>query len=141
MKKERKMQYFASKRKRKAIVDKTVKPGHEEEHEFKAIVGEKTRAPPPSQPAFTANERARLIHCFASEEFRLFVEIMLKGTHLRVDKDDKLGRPKPYDKKLSAIFNNIFVEFDNFFIDHPHGDDDLLKLEPNEYTKKTDAFF
>jgi hypothetical protein len=63
---------------------------------------------------------------------------MLKGTPLRVGKDDKLGRPKPYEG-LSAIFNNMFVEFDNFFIDHPRGDDDLLKLDPNEYTRRTNA--
>jgi hypothetical protein len=139
MKRERKRQYSASERKRKATVAKTIEPGHEEEPEFLAVVGKKPREPPPSQPAFTANERARLIHCFASEQFRPFVEVLLKGTQLRVEKDDKLGRPQPF-VELTYIFNNMFIEFENFFIDHPHGDDDLLSLDPNEFTRRTDAF-
>jgi hypothetical protein len=34
---------------------------------------------------------------------------------LRVDKDDKLGRPKPF-RELCSIYNNMFIEFENFFI-------------------------
>ncbi len=68
-----------------------------------------------------------------------FVEVLLKGTQLRVEKDDKLGRPKPFEE-LALIFNNTFHEYDNFFIGHPHGDDDLLSLDPNEYTRRTGDF-
>ncbi len=103
-----------------------------------AATGRK-REPPPTQPPFTSNERARLSHCFASEEFRPFVKVLLKGTQLRVEKDDKLARPKPYSE-LCSIFNNMFIKFDYFFIGHPHGDDDLLSLDPNEYTRRTDSF-
>ena len=80
-----------------------------------------------------------MIHCFASEKFRPFVEVLLKGTQLRMEKDDKLGRPQQF-VELTYIFNNMFIEFKIFFIDHPHGDDDLLSLDPNEFTRRTDTF-
>ena len=59
---------------------------------------------------------------------------------MRVEKDDNLGRPRQY-AELMSIFNNIFVEFENFFIDHdPNGDDDLLSLDPSEFSRRTDVF-
>ncbi len=58
---------------------------------------------------------------------------------MRVENDDKLGRLKPFSEHC-FIFKNMFVEFDNFFIGHPHGDDDLLSLDLIEYTRRTDAF-
>ena len=57
---------------------------------------------------------------------------------MRVDKDDDLGRQQAY-RELCSIFDNIFVEFDNLFIGHPHGDDALFSLDANEYTKQTDV--
>jgi hypothetical protein len=138
MKRVRKRQHFASERKMKAAAVMAIKHGHEEEPEFLVAVGNKARAIPPSQPEFTTNEMARLIHCFASEKFRPFFEILVKGVLLRVDKDIALGRPKPCEK-LSAIFNTMFDELDNFSIDHLHGDDDLLELDPGEYIKRTNA--
>ena len=81
IKKERRRLYQASERKRKAdAIAKKRQPGHDEEPEFMAASGSRARAPPPSQPAFSSNERARLVHCLASDEFRPYIEVMLRGT-------------------------------------------------------------
>ncbi len=66
--------------------------------------------------------------------------MFIKGTQSWVNKDDKLGWTRPY-AEFTTIFNNMFVDVDNLFIDHPHGDDDLLSLHPDEYTRQTDVFF
>ena len=77
--------YSAAESKRKADGSvQRVKQGHGEEPEFLAVIGVKKNSPP-TQPAFTANERAQLIHCSATEEFRPFVKVLLKGTQLRVE--------------------------------------------------------
>ena len=105
-----------------------------------AASGSRSRAPPPSQPAFSQNERARLVHCLATDEFRPYIEYMLKGTQLRVDMDDKIGRVQPF-RELATIFNDWKMDFQNFFENHPNGDDDLRGIDPNQCNvKRTDAF-
>jgi len=115
IRKERRRIYQVSERKRKAAtMSKKALPGHEEEPEFVAASGSRARAPPPSQPAFSANERARLVHCLATDEFRPYIEVMVKGTQLRVDMDDKVGRVQPF-RELATIFNDWTMDFTNYF--------------------------
>ena len=65
---------------------------------------------------------------------------MVKGTQLRVDIDDKIGRMQPY-RELALIFNDWSVDFHNYCEDHPNGDEDLRGLDPNACpVKRTDAF-
>ena len=52
--------------------------GHTEDPEAVAATGGKQRNAP-SQPPFTSNEKARLVHCVACPEFRSCVELMLRG--------------------------------------------------------------
>ena len=141
IKKERRRLYQLNERKRKAAYrPKKALPGHEEEPEFMAASGSRSRAPPPSQPAFSQNERARLVHCLATDEFRPYIEYMLKGTQLRVDMDDKIGRVQPF-RELATIFNDWKMDFQNFFENHPNGDVDLRGIDPNQCNvKRTDAF-
>jgi hypothetical protein len=67
--------------------------GHNEDPEAVAVAGgkQKTQA---SQPPFCNNEKARLVHVVASEEFRPCVEVMLRGATHRYDIDDKVGRDR-----------------------------------------------
>ena len=55
-----------------------VQEGHTEGPETLAASRGKKRITP-SQPPFTNEDKARLVHCIASPEFRSCVEIMLKG--------------------------------------------------------------
>jgi len=147
IKKEKRRLYQVSERKRKAAAmeaksaaKKRTQVGHSEEPEFLAATASASRTPPPSQPAFSANERARLVHCLASDEFRPYVEIMLKGTQLRVDLDDKVGRIVPF-REVARIFNDREMVFSNHFENHPNGDDDLRAIDPMSCTfTRTDAF-
>jgi len=119
---------------------KKAQTGHEEEPEFMASSGSRSGFPPPSQPALSTNERDRPVHCFASKEFRPYIEIMLKGTQLRVDMDDMIGRSQPY-RELDLISNQWSVDFNNYFEDQLDGDEDLRGIDPNACpVKQTDAF-
>ncbi len=53
--------------------------------------------------------------------------------------DDKQNRVHPF-KELAILFNNDEMEFENFFVDHAHGDEDLASLDPNNFTERTESF-
>ena len=114
------------------------KEGHTEDPEALAAAGGKKRNTP-SQPPFTANEKARLVHCIASPEFRYCVEIMLRGVIEREAIDDKLNRVNTF-KELAILFNNEEMVFDNFFVGHEHEDEDLTSLDPNDFIERTESF-
>jgi len=114
------------------------KEGHTEDPEAVAASGVAGRSAP-SQPPFTGNEKARLVHCIASQEFRPCVEVMLRGVTERVEIDDKLSRVNVF-KELATVFNNDEIVFDNFFADHPHGDEELRGLDPNLFRERTESF-
>ncbi len=110
------------------------KEGHMEDPEAVAAAGGNKRCTPSQRP-FNASERARLVHCVACPKFRPSVEIMLKGVTERVAIDDKMNRVSVY-KELAIIFNNEEMVFDNFFIDRPHGDEELASLDPNDFLER-----
>ena len=53
--------------------------------------------------------------------------------------DDTLSRVQPF-KDLATIFNDDEMEFDNFFLDLTHGDEDLRSLDPNLFRKRMESF-
>ncbi len=112
--------------------------GHKEDPEAVAVAGGKQRTQA-SQPPFSNNEKARLVHVVASDEFRPCVEVMLRGTTHRYDVDDKLGRVLPF-RELALVFNNKDMVFENFFEDHEHGDEDLRSIDPNDFKERPENF-
>ncbi len=130
---------------RRAEAKKSVKreegrnEGHTEDPKAVAAAGGKKPRGSTSQPPFSANEKARLVHCIASIEFRPCVEVMLRGVTERVGIDDKLNRVNPF-KELAILFNDDDMVFDNFFVDHAHGDNEPAGLDPNNFIERTDMF-
>ena len=122
--------------KRKAPVVQQV--GHNKKSEFLATQ-EARKITTRAHAAFTTNERARLIHCFVHEDFGACVDILLKGTTLRVDMDDTIGRMRPWSK-LARTFNDNNMNFENHFSGHPNGDEDFCSLEPIQFSTRRDAF-
>jgi hypothetical protein len=108
-----------------------------ENPEAVVVAGGKARAPP-SQPPFSHNEKARLVHAIAFDAFKPFVEVMLRGVTDRRGIDDKLSRALPF-KELAIIFNNIEIEFDNFFQFYEHGDEELRSLDPNDFKERPES--
>ncbi len=80
-----------------------------------------------------------LVHCIACEEFRPCVEVLLRGVTERVAIDDKLSRINPF-KELAIIYNDDDMTFDNFFVDHAHGDEELSSLDPNNFNERSETF-
>jgi hypothetical protein len=52
--------------------------------------------------------------------------------------DDKMNRVNVF-KELAIIFNNEEMVFDNFFVDHPHGDEELASLDPNDFLERPES--
>ena len=51
--------------------------------------------------------------------------------------DDKQNRVHPF-KELAILFNDDEMVFENFSVDHAHGDDDLVSLGPNKFIERTE---
>jgi len=92
-----------------------------------------------NQPPFTAKERARLVHCLNTKEMRLHIQHLLKGATARHEIDDTVSRLQPY-KALANVFNDPDKRSDNFFVNHPRGDDDLLAIDPATFKPRPDSF-
>ena len=103
-----------------------------------ATSGGKARSQP-SQPPFTTHEKERLVHCVTFEEFRLCVEVMLLGLSDRLDIDNKIDRINPFEE-LTLIFNNKDMVFENLFEDHPHSDEELRSIDPNDFRERPKSF-
>jgi len=43
-------------------------------------------------------------------------------------------------KELACIFNNPEMAFENFFLDHEHGDEDLRSLYSNDFREYPEKF-
>ena len=80
-----------------------------------------------------------MVHCVACPEFRSCVELMLSGVTEKVAIDDKMNRIHPF-KELTIIFNNPDMQFENFILDHEHGDEDLRGIDPNDFTERPESF-
>ncbi len=52
--------------------------------------------------------------------------------------DDKMNRVNVF-KELTVIFNNEDMVFDNFFVEHPHGDEELASLDPNDFLERPES--
>ena len=111
---------------------------HMEDPEAVAASGGRAKSTP-SQPPFTANEKARLVHCVVCEEFRPCVEVMLRGLTDRLDIDNKVDRINPFEVP-TRIFNNKDIVFDSFFENHAHGDEELRSLDPNDFRERPGSF-
>ncbi len=69
-----------------------------------------------------------------------YIDVMLRGTQLRVYMDDKVGQLQPY-RELVVIFNDLDMDFHKFFENNPNGDEELRGIDPNNCNvKRTDAF-
>ena len=75
------------------------------------------------------------MHCVACDEFKPFVEVILRGIKDRQAIDEKLFRALLF-KELASIFNTPEIVFDNFFEDHEHGDKELRNFDPNNFTER-----
>ena len=64
---------------------------------------------------------------------------MLRGVTKRVAIDDKMNRIHPF-KELAIIFINPETDFEIFFLDREHGDNDLRSPDPNDYRDRPESF-
>mmetsp|Transcript_21720 Transcript_21720/g.60397 ORF Transcript_21720/g.60397 Transcript_21720/m.60397 type:complete len:237 (-) Transcript_21720:324-1034(-) len=98
--------------------------GHIQDEEFRAAANIEGNSDSGGK-AFTANERARLVHCLAAPEMRPYIAFILRGATFRVDIDKKKRKLQPF----SALANPDST-FNNHFIDNLSGDDDLRRIDP-----------
>jgi hypothetical protein len=51
----------------------------------------------------------------------------------------QVGRKEPW-AALANVFNDPDIKFDNFFIDHPTADEELLEMDPNDFNVRPASF-